>query len=496
MKKFYLSILLLTFVLSISAQNQFEFLIPWPGDTSLVAESFQQDNDGDFYLLTNINKFYSDPGGIPIEGPMNFGSCVIKVEETGAVIWKNHYPTSTEVDYSLYTQGRSPTGVFQLMPNNKIILPFSTHYGILFCTETTGAFSFKKAIAEIDVMDGSILNVNLFNDDLSCTQDEIQLIKPRVDGEFTVLYEEDVSDQLFIETIGEDLELLVQDSVAQEDYFYFDYPYADSIFITALQNTINFKDLDGSLVSQLTFDPLLDLTTPQIQVALYENIIALAAAGFAPHPDISSTITLLDLNGNILGQASFVDEKIVDLDFTDDGMLLVLYDNRLNDFYSDLDLPVKVALFDQSLEHIFSKNYGLPFVRPTQIQALGDSNFAVLGTRFKSIDLINGKEKDQVYFMKNNIADLQTGIPERELSEQIGMLVFPNPADEKLHIITKTQQAATAITISSIAGQLMKSVMPKNGEHIIDTASLPAGVYILSVTYEDGQVLGQKIIIQ
>ena len=74
--------------------------------------------------------------------------------------------------------------------------------------------------------------------------------------------------------------------------------------------------------------------------------------------------------------------------------------------------------------------------------------------------------------------------------EQIEMTVFPNPADDVI-TITTAQQLLNQVTFYDVNGQLVEShVNPLN---TINVSHLPAGVYFIEVTTNDG-VAQQKII--
>ena len=74
-----------------------------------------------------------------------------------------------------------------------------------------------------------------------------------------------------------------------------------------------------------------------------------------------------------------------------------------------------------------------------------------------------------------------TGINENELLNQIK--TYPNPVINYLTIETPPQ---STIKISSIQGQLIKTLATSGSKINVDVSSLPCGVYLVEVRTEKG----------
>ena len=79
-----------------------------------------------------------------------------------------------------------------------------------------------------------------------------------------------------------------------------------------------------------------------------------------------------------------------------------------------------------------------------------------------------------------------------ELPQASFIRLFPNPTSNELIIESDSQMAH--ITISDLSGRLIHSVNPMSNFIQLTTTPLPAGVYILTATSENGVVEKQKFI--
>ncbi|MES2837445.1 MAG: T9SS type A sorting domain-containing protein [Bacteroidota bacterium] len=75
--------------------------------------------------------------------------------------------------------------------------------------------------------------------------------------------------------------------------------------------------------------------------------------------------------------------------------------------------------------------------------------------------------------------------------------VFPVPANNELNIVSDA--AFSALTISSVVGQLVVSVNPSEikgkNEYTFDTSNLEAGIYFVKVDFADKSSINRKIVI-
>jgi len=146
------------------SQDSFELLIPWSGegDTSALGLMTLEDNNGDFSLLSNIQKFDIDIQGVPVGGYITFGTGITKLSPAGDILWSKLYNTDA------FNSGRVPTEYFVMNIENKIILPYSIPVVILPCdslNSNIGRASFKKAVMSIDIDNGEIVTNERFLDD-------------------------------------------------------------------------------------------------------------------------------------------------------------------------------------------------------------------------------------------------------------------------------------------------------------------------------------------
>jgi hypothetical protein len=74
------------------------------------------------------------------------------------------------------------------------------------------------------------------------------------------------------------------------------------------------------------------------------------------------------------------------------------------------------------------------------------------------------------------------------------LLIFPNPTTNELTINTTTLQRYT-ITLINTLGQTIKTIACNKQQQTINTTNIPAGVYTISITDENGNRYNEKVVI-
>lgn len=92
---------------------------------------------------------------------------------------------------------------------------------------------------------------------------------------------------------------------------------------------------------------------------------------------------------------------------------------------------------------------------------------------------------DQVHVLDNPKTITPTGVD--DVQSLGGIQVFPNPVREKLNFTVKGQNAT--YNVFSVAGEILMGGKVLNGTHHIPTSSLDNGLYLLSITSEEGTSL-------
>lgn len=486
---------IITYLSSLKAQPYtFELLISWDdGDTSVMGLKAQELSDGNFIVLSNNQEYFSDPNSILIEGQLTLGTGLIQISEEGELLSKNHYNTNYEV-LALEAQGRIPTIDFCTNEEDEIILPYSIFVGWLPCDSSIAIVSsFKKSILKTN-SDGTILSTNTFPNDTLCDQDRIISID-KVGNEYFLLYEEREQDQVYLETFNEDLEIVSSTSIDMEGRWMFHDPYS-SYLLSATQSDLSLVNTNGNIVNTFAINQPI-LQAPTMKLDENENYIAAVYHGFSSNPDRASFMILVDKANNQIKQTYFANEVLIDVAITENDKLLVLSDNSLFNFYDTLAQPIKVTLFDLNLNAIAEQNHGFPFVHPSSIETTSENGYIVTGTRLKSIDLINGKEPDQVYFLKGIFDELVD--TENPININSFFSLYPNPTKGILSLKPNEaiQSGDAYFQLYNATGRLVfsKKLQKSQTNFSFDLSHLSKGIYFYKCNFNVEGVVNGKVIL-
>jgi len=168
----FLVVCLSCFVPVSKAQNNFEILIPWENDTSVLGLYAQEMPSGSFFVLSNNQAYYPGPG-ILIEGPLTFGSGLIKVSQHGDILWKQMYSTNHLPGWgsSLGAQGRVPASYYNAF-QERLIIPFSAYAGWMFCDSIGSNVmspTYKAGIVIVDTLTGNQEAAYIYYGDSLCS---------------------------------------------------------------------------------------------------------------------------------------------------------------------------------------------------------------------------------------------------------------------------------------------------------------------------------------
>ncbi len=474
-------ILLFVFPFILKSQETVELLLPWniatdsEQDTSTIGMMALQDAENNYLILMNIQKFSEGGSGVPIGGYPTIGSGIIKLSEVGQNLWQSLYQTDT-----FLTSGTVSADQFILNADNQIVLPFSSYVDILFCdsiNSNSAAFSDKKGLMSIDQETGIIINEERFFEDNLCERDKVEAIRA-TDFGYVLLYHDYVfTDPFYIEKLNFDFEVIEVDTF-QSPLRWVQFSEYEDYFISASQYSLTAIDYEANIEEIINIE-VEDTITAVATIKWAENeqyyIIGMNGYYFG---DRISTLYLLDKQGSTVGNLYYDTKVIKDVEITDENEILVLFEliNNADTIFAALE----VTQFDLELNEIGSKIYGFPFVQPTDINLTRDQlGFFVTGTRFKSFDLDYGKERDQAYFLKDNIDNLL--LDQNDILKSSGIKMFPNPTNSSIKIEIENHDHFKELEIINAEGRLMtRYLLPKINQVFIN---LPegAGVYFIRI---------------
>lgn len=481
-------------------QFDIDLLIPYTSDTSIYALNFLERADGSFIILNNNTEFDDIPNQIPIEGPMTYGSGLIKLSNTGDILANTWFPTNSIIDDGgLFAQGRTPTKHFLVSTNQTILLPYSIYVGVLECDDNFAKISYKKSVAVIDPLSMDMINNNYFSADSICAIDDIRGIIQQSNGNYLILYQDDHLDSLIIEVIDSSLSVISTTSIIVNSPFLFFDGYSDS-FIVGLSNNCQLFDFNGTLQNSFDFQEPISLSLTDLKIKTSEDHIFILSTGHTTYPDRGSSLTILDRQGDVVAQKAFPDKVLIDFDLINNNQIISLADNSSFDYYDSMPLPLNIQIFNLNLELISEKDYGQPFVHPQMIKSVSNNEFAVLGTRFKSIDLVNGKEADQVYFLKKSLADLIPVSTKLVDTEYTFLDIYPNPSYDVVNINFKNtaQKNDGTFQLVDLNGKVLLEFQIDNdlNSYVLNVERYPDGIYFLTYYRQGVVVFSEQIIVQ
>ncbi|MEM9916724.1 MAG: hypothetical protein AAF990_01435 [Bacteroidota bacterium] len=125
-------------------------------DTSLYAQDIIL-VDGDVFVLANMNKFEAIP---PIEGMLNTGSAIVKLNEDLDIQWSATYQTAISPGSILDggANGRISAGSMLPLSQESILLPYDIYFGVTACDSSSTQISPTNRIGlmQIATQNGSI----------------------------------------------------------------------------------------------------------------------------------------------------------------------------------------------------------------------------------------------------------------------------------------------------------------------------------------------------
>ncbi len=484
---FFFSITFLFFS-NLFSQNTFEILIPWENDTCVMGHFARETPEGDFVILSTNAYFDSDPG-FPLEGTLVYGTGLSKISSSGEMLWKKLYPTCFDpyqTNAFPYGIGRIPARDFLINSNNQIIIPYTFFTGLDPCdslTSHTEAYSLKHSLIKINSETGEIINNRIFEEDALCSMEKIRSTA-LVNDEIKMLFFEERYKNTFIETIDEEsFDLLQKDTIGSGNIgYYFEYDNFTNAFVKILQSGLSFYDLNGNLFQEFVRENESEdiLLWPTRKFSTNgEYYVGMCSGTENDYATKASVVFVFNSSGTLVSQKYFQHETFFDVAINSSNDILLLSSENQDLFTDTITKSVNVWKFDIDLNLISSKEYGFPFIIPSQIGVASNDRFFVTGIRLKSMDLYNGKEPDQIYFLLDSIENLISDVDENT-TENTRAKIFPNPFSIKLILKTEGFDNSYQFKLFDLSGKKIFDEIIQD-EEIKNVNSLPSGIYFYQI---------------
>lgn len=433
------------------AQSNFEVLVSW-NDTSVSGLYGQELRDGTFLVLSNNQYYYPGPG-ILIEGPPTYGNGLIKISQHGSELWKHLYRnvsggTSIQPAASFFPTGRG------------IIIPFFMHVGLMFCDSLPGtggifSFSYKTGIMRADSQTGNLLDLYLYNEDTLCSRTLFKAFAILNDST-TIAIETALRTRYVRDTYNSYISVrtipvsLISQYSIDTNYSIEGGQRGSSVFNpsdTSFTISTYYKpSLQRKIVQINSRGKITDVFNyyiPKWHYSYYFEKYNRSYYFIVENLDsmnsrfVNSYILKYSESGNFEQQLDLYDSKIVDLDITSDGNILLLGDKSKGYFDDSIPVPVRVYLLDADLSMVQYRDFGFSYVNPSHIATTSNNGFIVTGTLLKDMIDEDIREPNQVYFLKSHIDSIDkvwTDIPVNNAKNQESVKIYPNPCSENFTV--------------------------------------------------------------
>ncbi len=204
-----------------------------------------------------------------------------------------------------------------------------------------------------------------------------------------------------------------------------------------------------------------------------------------------------EVNFNILGQPGEIIDHTARFKALDIKYQNKIYCGGHTDVVINLDpyLEVNTRFFIAQLDNEMNINWenyygGDAFYVMYGVLATEDGGCMIYGRRH---DFVNNPGVIELYVLKADengdiVSSFSAPIQQKDFA------VFPNPFDNQIHLVSEFSSEIATLKIYNLKGEILLSL--DNFSSILNTTSLPAGLFILAGTDKNGDVLFKKKIVK
>lgn len=449
-----------------TSKAQTELLFPWTDSRNSRAYTHICDVEGNTYILGTLNSFYSGPG-IVIEGDYCYGSTLIKVNKNNNVVWQKNYPIPS-AEY---------LPAWQLfMSNNSIYLPYNSNIGLFMCSKNSAAPTSWNGLLMIDKNSGNVLSDTILSDKV-CGELELRSTSFDKNGQVSYLYTK--YDTFYLETRDASLKpIRTIHHYWEDNTINISYDTFSAHYFMGDRNGINVYD---TLWNHLATFPL-----------PFMDSLPQYGAGFNYAYNDSFVVVNYYAIGHWTWDAAYVavftkSGKLISAKKSQSFTRMLISGNDIfciaSPYYGFMtdtnETPVTFLQMDMYQRIKRKKTIGKPFVRAEAITISEDGTVIITGTSYTSNPNNSHKTPDNVYYYKQQLADIPLLT---DISEQCGGIsIYPNPATNLITVNNYDFDAASNPTLEVydvLGRQMIKTDWPAISVSL-DISSYPAGIYML-----------------
>ncbi len=455
---------------------------------SLEGKNVIAANDGYTYLLVWSYDQYSGNRRIRI----------IKLDQEGNEIWMTNFPNNVSSD------------VFYQATNGDLILPYQCHYPYPNPNPSSTVSNFcitnntQKRVYRINAENGAIIGDHTYDESKCAAEMVIDFVEK--DDTFILSYRNKEGEDSFvlIEQLSKELEELSIDTFHVKNYTLYHEVGNNTVTsmssgnITHLSKSsdkiymadVNYLyecDLKGKIRREIKKD-FLDFVP--FRMADNEDYLLVLHRG-----DGRSILQIIDKGSfTVVGREMFQNEHILKAALLNNNEILIA-----SIFLTNNEEGIKVSILDSNLNALREKMYRLgPFdlggIHVKGLDISTDEKFFYLvgSNAIYEGDIWSHAE---VYFLKDQISNLDLVYREMEGSEELGANIYPNPTDGKVNILLDPAlEYPVDIKLFATDGKLLKEVIAREDSLEIDLSALPIGIYYLILTSNDELYRKEKLL--
>jgi len=257
-----------------------------------------------------------------------------------------------------------------------------------------------------------------------------------------------------------------------------------------------FFDGEGNLTDSIHYGLLEAVYSSKNKFFENENFLGFLIQGKQISDDSFITaIIVFNRELQLISQEIFPNRRIIDAQFIEDQIIFL--EDKSNGFFDDLEKPIRVGLFNSSLQESTFTDYGFPYVVGEKLKVFDNQYFGVVGTSLRSfIELENGRQADRTYVLVDNISSLNINrninSPHREPAQ-----IYPNPFLSQVWIeVENFQGEAWHLSVWNESGQIFYSFDVKHQISSINSSGWPSGLYFIEGKDKQGKRIFIKKIVK
>lgn len=432
------------------------------GSNTDILNDIIQTNDGNFIAVGGSSSTDEDLTGVTFNNT-KFG-WLVKFDANGNILWHKKFGGSgTETGTLIKESANGELHIFTTSYSNN--LDVQTHYG----TTTTSDISYFKFSST-----GTLLFQKTFG---GSEEERLSGITVTSDGGFVVVASSYSNDYDISQHVG---------TIADKNTWIFKIDgnqniiWEKSFLIDGYGATYNVKELSNSHImfsyqNHLFYDGSSHLDAMLITLDAQGNLVRQKSIGGAKHDDI---VDILEMSPN----------HIMLLGCTNSNDSIVTSNPGNTN-------PVWILEIDSLSNINWQKAYGGSISEyGTNFFKTNDNSLVITAnTRSHDLDVINNNYWNcmcyDVWLFKLTPSSV-TGIEETILSNTFS--IYPNPANDIIHVNTYTNLINESYTITNTLGQTILDGELENEHSTINIQSLSSGIYFLQLG--DKRTLSYKII--